>query len=216
MSRSVSSVAVAALACLAVLTDARAAAAAERGYEAVTPKSGLELGLAQAFTQPFGKLRAGTGMPSVAGGGVAIDAGLGLRLDPRWVTTLSLQYYELAAERGDGARGIAPGIAVRFHPTPYGALDAWLELGTGYRFLWETSSPSIPSTMTHGLEVARARIGIDVARLPQLVIAPFIGADVNVFLFQDGAGASAIDDPRVSTFVLAGIQGRLELLPSRW
>lgn len=203
-----------ALVCLAGITAARAAAAAERGYEAVAPMSGIEIGLAQAFTQPLGELRGNTNMLSVAHGGVALDLSLGLRLDSRWVTTASLQYYELFAERADGARGLMPGLAVRFHPSPYGETDLWIELGAGYRFLWENASPRVPSTMSHGLELARARIGVDVGRLPQLVVGPFIGADVNVFLFQSAGERRTVDDPRVSTFVVAGIQGRLEL-PSR-
>ncbi|MBX3185829.1 MAG: hypothetical protein KF819_02395 [Labilithrix sp.] len=201
-------------ACLAAAVHVRLADAADRAYESPAPRPGLEIALGQAFTQPFGELRGETGMLSVAHGGVAVDLGLGARLDARWVTSASLQYDELFAERAEGARGLTPGLAVRFHPFPYGSPNPWVELGVGYRFLWESFSPFAPSTSSHGLQPARLRVGADVARLGQLVLAPFVGADVNVFLFQSPGASSVIDDPRVSTFVLAGVIGRLEM-PSR-
>jgi hypothetical protein len=77
--------------------------------------------------------------------------------------------------------------------------------------LWEVPSPGGgPIGLNHGLELGRVRVGLDMRVSREVAIAPVIGADATMFLWQDiGGSVSAIGTPTVSTFVFAGIQGRL-------
>jgi peptidoglycan-associated lipoprotein len=117
-------------------------------------------------------------------------------------------------QQARAARGVTAGIAATYHFDPYTRLDPWLELGTGYRMLWEDARLPASNLLSHGFELARARVGIDVRVSPEVAIAPVVGADLNVFTFQDWTTSSNIADPRLSTFVFGGLQGRFDFGPS--
>lgn len=53
-----------------------------------------------------------------------------------------------------------------------------------------------------------ARVGLDVRVDRQLALAPMLGADVGMFFWNR---EGALTDPRVNTFIYAGIQGRIDL-----
>lgn len=102
------------------------------------------------------------------------------------------------------------GAAATYHVAPEARIDPWLELGAGYRFLWETAEAAGNNVVSRGVQLARLRLGADVRLSQTIALAPFVGADANVFWWQDTATSAAIADPRPSTFVAAGIQGRLD------
>lgn len=172
------------------------------------PARAFELSVGTGYTQGLGMLSEGVGFPSVAGAGLGVDLVAAYRINPRWSIGLAGQYQELNAERGTGARGLSGTIAGQYHFRPDTRLDPWVELGAGYRALWETDLGNQGTVATHGLQVARLRVGADVRATPDIAVGPFIGADANVFLGQDG---SAIDDPRLSTFIQAGVMGRFDI-----
>lgn len=194
-----------------VLAISNVASAQEQTWferEIAAPDDAVELSVSTGYTQGFGMLRQGTPLPDVANAGMAVGLGLGYRLGSHWGISLNGQYQELDASRGSGTRGGTATAAVQYHFAPYQHLDPWAELGGGYRMFWETPEVNAPSVLSHGLQLARARIGADVRVTPDVAVGPFIGADVNAFLYQEGA---AIDNPRLSTFVLAGVQGRFDV-----
>jgi outer membrane protein OmpA-like peptidoglycan-associated protein len=175
------------------------------------PSNAFELTLGTGYTQGFGNLQQGVGMPSVATPGIGFDLGLGYRVAPRFSLAATAQYYELTAERATAARGLTAGANATLHMAPYSTLDPFLSLGAGYRMLWETHSGS-PNLMTHGFELAKAQLGLDVRVSEDVAIAPVVGADLNLFLWQSGATNNVvIQDPRVNTFVFAGLQGRFDM-----
>jgi hypothetical protein len=175
------------------------------------PTEALELTVGTGYTQPFGLLRSGVGFPSVAKAGIGVDLSAGYRIDPHWGVSIGGQYQELAAQQLDGTRGVAATLAVQYHVAPTTRLDPWLELGSGYRALW-TVPQSGPVALDHGFQLARARIGFDVRLSPDVAIAPVVGADLTTFVWQDVGGTNrAIPSPALSTFVFAGIQGRVDL-----
>jgi outer membrane protein OmpA-like peptidoglycan-associated protein len=179
------------------------------------PSNAFELTLGTGYTQGFGTLESGVGMPSVATPGIGFDLGLGYRPVPEFSLQLTGSYFELTAERAQAARGLTGGIAATGHLSPYSSVDPFITLGTGYRMLWETHAIG-PDLLTHGFELAKAQVGLDIRVSPDVAIAPVIGADVNLFLWQSGATAdTTISDPRVSTFVFAGLQGRFDMGGSR-
>ena len=66
--------------------------------------------------------------------------------------------------------------------------------------------------MTHGPKLMAARLGIHFRASEGVAIGPVIGADATVFTFQDTSSVQTnISDPRLSTFVFAGLQGRFNV-----
>jgi hypothetical protein len=177
------------------------------------PSQAFEATVGTGYTQGFGMFRSGVGMPQVAREGIGIDASVGYRIDPNWALSLGGEYQELSAQSSSAARGGTATIAAQYHIAPTTRVDPWLELGSGYRALWLVPSTNVEATsLTHGWQIARARVGFDLRVTPDIAIAPVIGADATMFLFQDVAGNNdAISSPTVSTFVFAGVQGRLDV-----
>jgi hypothetical protein len=199
---------------LLVIPTIASAQDAERTWTQRTvpaPSQAFEATVGTGYTQPFGLLRSGVGMPDVAKAGIGIDAAVGYRIDPHWGLSVGGQYQELNAQNADASRGAAFTFAAQYHIVPTTRLDPWLELGTGYRMLWQVQGNNNPTVLNHGFELARARAGFDLRLSPDIAIAPVIGADATVFLWQDQGTAVAISDPRVSTFVFAGVQGRVDV-----
>ncbi len=186
----------------------------ERGWgerPVPAPNRALELSVGTGYTQGFGMLQRGVSLPDVALGGVGVDLGVGYRLNPHWGIGVSGQYQELDAQRANGSRGVTGTLGGQFHLFPEQGVDPWAELGVGYRVLWETRSTG-PDITTHGLQAVRARVGADFRFAPEIALGPFVGADVDVFLVQNG---NAINSPQVSTFVMGGIQGRFDVLGTK-
>ena len=175
------------------------------------PRNALELSIGTGYSQGFGTLKSGTGMPSVVTPGVAFDLGIGYRIDPKWSVLWAGEYSELTAERTSTARSFTTGIAAQYHFAPMQRIDPWMEAGAGYRFLVE--DPTLgPNLLTHGFQLARIRAGIDFRVGETAAIGPMIGADATLFTFQDIPNVQTnISDPRVSTFVFAGLQGRFDI-----
>lgn len=177
------------------------------------PSQAFEATVGTGYTQGFGLLQSGVGMPQVAHEGIGIDASAGYRIDPHFAISFGGQYQELAAQNASAARGLTATVAGQYHIAPQTRLDPWLELGTGYRMLWLVPSTNIePTALNHGWEIARARFGFDLRISPDVAISPVIGADATVFLWQDVGGTNtAIGSPAVNTFIFAGVQGRIDL-----
>jgi len=175
------------------------------------PKNAFELQVGTGYTQGFGNLKSGTGLPSVVSPGVAVDLGLGYRIDQHWMVGWQGEYAELTAERTNTARAFTSGVAVQYHLNPIRRADPWVEAGVGYRVLIEDSSNG-PNLYTHGLQPARVRAGIDFRVDKAVALGPVIGGDMTVFLFQDFPNVQTnISNPTVSTFVFAGLQGRFDI-----
>jgi hypothetical protein len=179
--------------------------------ELAAPSNAFELSAGTGYTQGFGSLQSGVGMPSVATPGVAFDLGLGYRIDHRLMVGWQGEYAELTAERTNTARAFTSGVALQYHMNPMQRVDPWVEVGVGYRFMVE--DPGVgPTLLTHGLQLARVRLGLDFRADEAVSLGPVIGADATMFLFQDFPNvATNISDPTVSTFVFAGLQGRFDI-----
>lgn len=175
------------------------------------PRRAFELTVGTGYTQPFGSLERGIGMPSVATPGQSLEVGVGYRMTERWSLSLSGQFAELTAERSHGARSLGSTISATLHLRPTAHLDPWIDLASGYRRLSETSIDRHHTILTEGLQLVRARIGIDL-RDGAVAGGPVIGADASMFFWQAIDGVDrAIAAPRFSTFLFAGVQGRWDL-----
>lgn len=172
------------------------------------PRNALELTIGTGYTQGFGSLYRGLGVPSVAREGIAVDLGLGYRIDPHWMIGITGEYQDLDAQRAASARGVTAGVQAAYHFSPSSRVDPWAALGTGYRWLWEHNDAPSTTVTTQGLQIGRLTLGVDIRMSPQFAIAPVIGADLDVFLAQNSA---AVTDARTSTFVYAGLLGRFDV-----
>ncbi|MDB4937109.1 MAG: hypothetical protein JWP87_4081 [Labilithrix sp.] len=211
---------VAAAAALVVLVVPALASAQEKSWfqrGLPAPSEALELSVGTGYTQGFGSLRSGVGMPQVAREGIAVDLSAGYRINPHWAISIGGQYTELNALNADAARGGTATLAAQYHIAPTTRLDPWLELGSGYRLLAQLAPTTGGNATTdivynHGFQLGRARAGIDLRLSQDIAIAPVIGADATMFVWQDVGGANtAIASPAMSTFVFAGVQGRVDV-----
>jgi len=171
----------------------------------------FELTVGTGYTQGFGMLQPGVGMPQVANAGIGVEGTLGYRVDRNFGVSIGTQYQELQPERNDAARAFAFGLALQYHVVPDARLDPWVEVGSGYRVLLLEPELFGPTTVFHGPQLVRVRAGLDVRLSREVAIAPVIGADATMFVIRDDVNITAIADPTISTFVFAGLQGRLDL-----
>jgi outer membrane protein OmpA-like peptidoglycan-associated protein len=177
------------------------------------PSQAFEMSMRTGYTQGFGSLHEGANFNDVIGPGFALDFGLAYRINPRWSVGAFGQYQEFEAKRTASARGMLAGFAAAYHFTPYKRADPWVQLGTGYRFLWENTGDSRTNIFTHGFELGRLEVGVDIRLHRDVSIAPVLSAGLTLPLWQrvsDGLN-TAIPDPRVSTFLYAGLQGRFDI-----
>jgi peptidoglycan-associated lipoprotein len=179
------------------------------------PVKALEIVGGTGYTQGFGQLQSGVDMQSVITRGLAVDLAVGYRFDPHWVASLVGQYQEFDAQRTATARGMTAGIAFAYHILPFDRWDPWVQLGTGYRMLWESGAVAdqTPTVLTHGFEPVRLTLGLDYRASRDLAFTPMVGVDLSVPLWQSVGGATsvAIADPRASTYVFAGLGMRFDL-----
>lgn len=184
------------------------------------PQEALEIDINSGYTQGFGAIHArpGGAVSEVARGGVGVGVGLGYRAIPELSVSVTGQFQELgrAPEQplGTRVRGAAIGVEGRLHTRPYERLDPWVALGAGYRMLWTAPEGSDNNMLHHGLQLARAQIGLDVRVSRDVAIGPMIGGDVDLFIWQNPegpAGNTVIPNKELSTFVFGGVQGRFDV-----
>ena len=211
-------------AAVAVTAFATIAGAAERDtggsyleQREAAPSQAFELTAAIDYTQGLGQIQKGSAnnINDVANAGAGFNLGVGYRVTPMLGIGVNAEYQEFATGRtldpGSSARGTAFDVNASFHFNPYRRLDPWVKVATGYRLLWSVPSQGT-NVLIHGFDLAKVQAGLDIRSTPGVAIGPMIGADLNVFLWErpDGGSNTAISDPRVNTFLYAGIQGRFD------
>jgi hypothetical protein len=202
---------------LVALVLPEAALASEAGYsrDVTAPRQAFELTLGTAYTEGNGRIASAPGraVADTASGGVAFELGAAFRISPRFSLGAIAQYSEYGpgAREPSAARGLLAGLDGTLHFDPYRAAHPFFRVGVGYRILWERHD-NAPDIATDGLELGRVAFGIDFRMLQDLFVAPFVGADVNVFLWDhNGPGRTNITSPQPNTFVVIGAMGRFDL-----
>ncbi|MFT3765264.1 MAG: outer membrane beta-barrel protein [Minicystis sp.] len=181
------------------------------------------LGVGAGYAQGFGNISRGRGVGDVAGAGGTVGLSLGYRINPRFSVAASGAYQgfgnasatavQIAAERAATVRGVSGGIEGTYHVSPYNRVDPHVTVGTGYRVLMESPPTNAPTTLTHGFELAKVEVGLDVRPSESIAISPVLGADLNMFMWRSGGGAetAALTSRGINTFVFAGIKGRFDI-----
>lgn len=213
-------VAVATLALIAAsATTARAQETEQPSYfktHMKVPTNALETTVSTGYTQGFGMVAPGAGIGDIAQAGMGVELGLKYRIDPWWAIGINGNYQELHGTTVAAARGVTGGIDVTYHAMPGIRVDPWLQAGVGYRMLWQNNDNPRPNVFTHGFELLKVEVGVDWRVSPAVALGPVIGADLNMFLWQDvaGGGANAMPSATLNTFVWAGLQGRFDINPT--
>jgi hypothetical protein len=182
----------------------------KRGLPA--PTQAFELKLGTGYTQGFGMIAPNVGIPSVAGAGIGANVDLDYRMTPHTSFGVAGQYQQFTAENNAASRGAMGNIGFTFHGAPMQRADPWLRLAAGYRLLWSVNPVNGgPTVLVHGFELAALNLGYDVRLSEGVAIAPMIGADLNLFVWERADGITrALSTAQVGTFVFAGLQGRFD------
>jgi hypothetical protein len=184
-----------------------------------TVSNALELGVGAGYAQGVGDIAKGRStMQDLSGPGGAVEVDVGYRLSPEFM----IGVYGTGAQfaRGDivtdgtDVRSATAGVQANYHFRPSYRIDPWVGLGTGWKGMW-LSPDSGKDTSLQGLELARLQVGADYRISPEVAITPVLGADLSMFLSENGPGLSGytnIADPRVNVAFFAGIGARFDVL----
>jgi outer membrane protein OmpA-like peptidoglycan-associated protein len=188
------------------------ARAQENGYfsERVgAPSKAYELKIGTGYTQGFGNLAPGRELDTVSGAGIGFDTEFDYRISRTWSAGVELQFQALSAGENSSVGGIATSVGGTYHFAPVMRGDPWIRLGSGYRVIWESDPKGAPGTTISrsGFDVAALKVGYDVRVSEDVALAPVVGADLNIFAFQEG---HTMDSAQVGSFVWAGLQGRFD------
>jgi len=179
------------------------------------PSHTLELRIGTGYTQGFGLLTSAQSIGAVAGPGIGIEAAVDFRSDPWWSIGLQGEYQEFAPNTSGttAARGTAGNIGFTYHASPFMRGDPFFRIGTGYRLLWDVDPVGgAQSALFHGFELAMATVGYDFRSSPGVAIAPVVGADLDLWTWQENHGANIpLPSAHVGAFLFAGAQGRFDV-----
>ena len=179
------------------------------------PSRAFELQLSAGYTQGFGSIFPNHAINDVAGAGVGLTASVGYRFTPRVSFEIEGQYQAFTSENFGTSQGIDTNVGVTLHGAPYGRGDPWLRLATGYRWLWLNDAipgPFVNGNFTDnvsfsGWDIINARIGYDIRSTAGVSWAPFVGANLQTFVWVNTTALSTV---QWGTFLYAGLQARFD------
>jgi len=180
--------------------------------QVAAPRNAFEVGVEGGYTQPFGEVNPVRKVSDIANAGGAIGLLLGWRINPRWSVGVTGQYNQNTPDTDLPADtsvfGVSAGLLATFHMMPYGVVDPYASLGTGYRGLFMSAVQTEPDVNLHGWQIARLLLGLDFRTSSDIAVGPVVGADVNTFLATDN---KSVTDPGVNTFIFAGANARFDI-----
>ena len=181
----------------------------------------FELGIAGGYEQSFSPAStAGPGAFMTTGAGGALDADLGWRAS----SNLAIGAWGHGAQLGITAAQAPPaiprnlyeasaGVVGTWHFQPSAAhLDPWLSVGTGWRGQWYGFGNG-DMYAAHGLELVRARVGLDIRVSRAVAIGPIVGGSLDDYLTQQLPGGRwvAVSGRPLAGSFFAGIRGTLDV-----
>lgn len=189
------------------------------------PRNAFEIGVSTGYTQGFGNITeneeipgAETRLRDLSGPGIGVGLDLAWRATPAFSLGVHGQYQELSVDDRPGAdmdvRGMTSSLVGTFHLAPYQRVDPFVGIGAGYRMLWTEQAGAGNDVLSHGFQLAKVNLGFDMRLSDSVAIAPTIGADLNMFVWQNpegSAGDERIEDMGLNTFIYAGVLGRFDL-----
>jgi hypothetical protein len=206
---------------IALLTTSLARAEDDRpeaDFASVAPSKALELSLGNGFSQGFGSASSRTqSLGDLTRGGLSTQLGVGYRLSPRLMLGVYGEgaRYFAASGMPDGTvgYGAAFGVNAQWHFMPFSRIDPWVGLGTGFRGYW-VDLPNAGHHALHGFDLVRLRVGADYKLGPSTSVGPMLGATLTTFATERDLATDdtlSTNDPELTAFVFAGIQGRFAI-----
>ena len=178
------------------------------------PTNAFELQLSTGYTQGLGNIAPNRTVNDVAGAGIGFTADFGYRVNPYASVGVEGQYQAFTAENSSSSQGLDANIGVTLHAMPESRGDPWVRLGTGYRLLWQANPTgplgfSQPNTTNvfHGFDALNARIGYDIRAAQNVALSPFVGANLQTFVWEN---STTLNKAQLATFLYAGLQGRFD------
>ncbi|HRI69816.1 MAG TPA: autotransporter domain-containing protein [Polyangium sp.] len=181
------------------------------------PSNAFEIQLGTGYAQGFGpRIQPKGDLPatSVNRPGMGMALGLAYRAAPNSSVGLLGSYSMQDTAKGAELRNTTVSLDATYHASPYQRLDPYLSLGAGYRMLSDRPvGKSAQHTFSHGFQLARAAIGVDVRINKDISISPTVGGDIDMFLWRSAQGqkTQAISNPKVNAYLFAGVAGRFDL-----
>lgn len=191
----------------------------DRRTGATAPEGAFEIVTGVGYSQGFGGISDArvAGLHDLGGAGLATQIGLGYRINPRFMVGVytELDHYSLgdAPPSGSAISGMAAGVQMQYHFMPFNQFDPWVGVGTGWRGYW-VRNDNLPTHSLHGIDFVRAQVGLSYPIAPWLNLGPVVGASMTMFLSEKRSyqtDFANVDDPRLNTFVSAGIGGRFDI-----
>lgn len=185
------------------------------------PRNAAEIGVGLGYSQPTGNLtrRGGDQVSDLARGGGEVNAEVGYRIDARWLVGLYGGYGQYHAPGGTSSDIINTangGVQAQLHFMPFQRVDPWVGLGVGYRGFFST--PDNQGTRAlHGIQLARARVGVDYRVSETVALGPVIGMDLTMFTSEHRPGTGntvdsvGSDNLTVTPFFFAGLAGKFDI-----
>jgi hypothetical protein len=209
----------------ALMIAAPALAQEERGAmrRVEAPRRAVELTLGTGYVQGFGRTASDKApqLSDFAGAGLGVTTGVGFRINPMVTLGATLGYQSYArgsdSSASDAPQGLYAGVDATAHFRPYDLVHPYLQLGSGYRFLWNGGQINRGDFALHGFELARVALVIDLQTSRYFAIGPSASFALDMFAWDaaDARRSSQLDRPRIDPFVTAGLQGRFDIPVTR-
>jgi len=188
------------------------------GAMRVAPARAFELTFGEGYHQGFGQGSSkNEKLGDLGRAGLSMELGLGYRINPHFAVAFYMEGARYtngsSVPREASSWGAAAGIEGTYHFMPFSRIDPWIGIGHGVRgYLVDRSDPGTKALL--GLDVARLRVGADFKVGSAFSIGPVVSASLTRFGGYHSSETSHpenIEDRGWSTFVFAGLQGRIDI-----
>jgi hypothetical protein len=179
----------------------------------------FELGISGGFADGWGSLNSPTpGGVRVPGSGGQLEIDAGVRVLPN----LALGAYGFGGQLSDSAAipitadvfAAGAGLQGTVHLRPAARdADPWLSLGAGWRGQYLSFQGGNGYIAQDGVDMFRARVGVDLRVSPTLALSPVLGASLSTFVTESIQGApwTSLHGFPVNTFVFGGVRATLDI-----
>ncbi len=178
----------------------------------------LEITLGAGYAQGFGDIGASSrSLTDLSSAGGEVTLGVGYRINPNFMVggyASGSKYATGDFTSGADIWSATAGMQANYHFLPTDRWDPWVGLGGGWRGHWVKQAAG-GTDSRHGLDIARATVGVDYRVASQFAVSPYVGAGLTTFLTQELANQqtfSNVQSPNVNVWLFGGIQGRFDLM----
>jgi hypothetical protein len=188
-------------------------------FDAEMPLAGrFEIAVGGGYLQGGGDSGIGGDVRDLAGPGGNAEVQIGYRITPNLVSGLygTFDAYSTGdrfSESTHDAGGASIGLKSDWHFRPSHAVDPWISLGGGFRWL-AVDHDNTDTVKLRGVDLARIGVGVDYRITPTFAISPMVTATATRYLQTDTemtSGFEDIDDKQISWTFGAGLLGRFNL-----